>query len=90
MKTKLLKKIRSRIVSVDFYNKSYADIKFYDKHDDVECFRIFGKGQLLNVIRFMFGAYLANSVEDKNYETSLKRRKKKVNQPIKYSWKEDK
>lgn len=85
MKTKLLRKLRTRIISVDFYNKIYADIKYYDKHDDVESYRIFGKRDLLYLIRSMFGAYLANHVEDKNYKTNLKRRKEKLSSPV-YKW----
>lgn len=86
MKTKLLRKIRTRIVSVAFYNKIYAVIEYYDKHDNVEHYRIFGKRDLLYIIRSMFGDYVANSIEGKNYETILKRRKKIVNSPIKYTW----
>lgn len=90
MKVKLLKKIRSRIVSVDFYGKIYADIEYYDKHDDIECYRVFDKGQLLYVIRDMFGDFFANVVERRNKKANFRRAKKKLNYPVKYSWEENK
>lgn len=90
MKVKLLKKIRSRIVSVEFCNKIYANIEFYNRNDEFWSYSVFGKRDLLFLIRRMFGGFFADAVERKNNRTSLKRLKKKINSAIKYSWEEDK
>lgn len=90
MKVKLLRKIRSRIVSVEFCGKCYVDVKYYDISSKLVRYRIYNKMQLLDVIRNMFGRHFAKHVESKDKSANLKRLKKMLNSPIKYSWKEDK
>lgn len=90
MKVKLLRKIRSRIVSVEFCNKRYAIIGYYDRNYEFSCHSVSGKGQILLLIRYMFGGHFANDVEQKNNQASLKRLEKTLNSPIKYRWEENK
>ena len=90
MKVKLLKKIRSRIVSVEFCDNIYVDVKYYGRSNKLVRYRIYCKEQLLDVIRDMFGNHFAKHVESKDKSASLERLKKKPNSPIKYSWEENK
>lgn len=62
MKTKLLRKIRSRIISVEFCGNIYADITYLDRDNEIKNYCTYGKGNLLTIIRNMFGNHFMRTI----------------------------
>lgn len=86
MKTKLLRKMRSRITEIEFCNKKYAVIHYYNEDDKLDRDSVFSKKDILIIIRRMFGDWRADIIEAINHRTHLKRIKKRKNSSIKYNW----